>query len=80
MASREGFNLFNHHGRRALWSRIWWSFHYRRMGIPWEYLWKDTLGRHVCRITGHTKETFPGEDSYGNQVRICYRCCRQVKP
>jgi len=60
-ASREGFDIFNKCGRRAIWRNL-------KKGWPLTYFWIDSFGRFACFILGHDKyECDPGEFA-------CRRC------
>ena len=66
-AHREGYDLFRKHGR----------IHFRknRWRVAKEYVFRDTLGHHICPIIGHSKKTFRTDEN----ETICMRCFRETK-
>lgn len=70
MASREGFNLFHKYGKRNFFRR-------GILGDKWarRYVLRDTFGRYVCQLIGHTAKTYKAEDS----KLICFRCFQEVR-
>lgn len=68
---REGFNLFHRLGRRCFFKR-------GILGDPWarKYVLRDTFGRYVCMIIGHSKNTFLTDDDPPRKV--CNRCFKGV--
>jgi len=69
-ACREGFNLFHKMGRRNF-------FKHGIFGNKWarEYVLKDTLGRYICAIFGHSR-VFQTDD-FPPKI-VCVRCTRVV--
>lgn len=67
-ASRMAFNLFSKIGRENF---IWEIKRNHR--IP-SIFWKDTFGKYVCKIIGHTETTFESDGS-----KYCYRCFHKIK-
>lgn len=71
MSSREGFNLFHKFGRKHFFRRGLFGDRWAR-----DYVLRDTFGRYICAILGHTKKTFETDDEPPRI--ICLRCFREV--
>lgn len=67
---REGFDLFNRYGRDNFRRRICFR------GQFWDLVWRDTFGRYICKIIGHTSKTFITDGT--PPKKICYRCFREA--
>jgi hypothetical protein len=67
---REGFDLFNSFGRKHFFKR-------GLLGDKWarHYVLKDTLGKYICKIIGHSK-TFNTDDIPPN--KCCLRCFKII--
>jgi hypothetical protein len=77
--AREGFDMFTKWGWKHFLARPWRALKYNR-----EYIWKDTLGHHICALIGHcvrARDMFETESWHPALQRevpclICKRCYR----
>lgn len=67
--SREGFNLFNEHGR----------YHFFKYfpHLNWNLVWKDTFCPIWCKIVGHDK--YDCSDMEDGSEFACRRCHQYVR-
>lgn len=63
---REGFDLFNKHGRRAF--RRYFPNH-----VPWGLVWGDTFPQIICWIFGHDEKLATPEGCFPPEY-ACKRC------
>ncbi len=71
MAQRVSFNLFSKHGRASFFRGG------RLFGDKWsrQYVLRDTFGRHICSLLGHSDKTFQSQEAVNVASNtICLRC------
>lgn len=73
MTCREGFDLFNKGQRKNFFRKGIFGDKFAR-----HYVLKDTFGKYVCKMFGHSRKIYNLEDCDGTKFKLCDRCYRRI--